>query len=191
MAINREKLKDLFGTDDTTVSINSQEAMSFFGDNIAQSEDSGVFDVMSEEDSYTGNLDLLVPEEDDLLPQAPILRNNQASPVTQATMDADVDFALRTQNHIINKGQQLIQMALNNAIEDGSAKSIEAAAKTIDSVGKSVERLLGIYEKLNAIKTTSAETSPMGNGNTFVQNQVVYQGTTSDIIKQLMDEKKE
>ena len=136
-------------------------------------------------DSYTGTLDLELPEdEDDLLPAAPILRNANAKPITSATMYADVDYALRAQNHIINKGQQLIQIALTNAVEDSSARSVEAAAKAIDSVSQSVERLMGIYEKLHKMKG-SADSSPMGNGNTFVQNQVVYQGTTSDFIKSL------
>lgn len=140
---------------------------------------------MGDDDSYTGTLDLELPEDDeDMLPSAPILRNASAKPITSATMDADVDYALRTQSHIINKGQQLIQMALNNAIEDGSAKSIEAAAKTLDSVGKSVERLVGIYEKLHQMQS-QPESNLAGNGNTFVQNQVVYQGTTSDFIKSL------
>lgn len=144
-------------------------------------------DVMGEDDSYTGTLDLELPEDDeDMLPSAPILRNASAKPITSATMDADVDYALRTQSHIINKGQQLIQIALTNAVEDSSARSVEAAAKAIDSVSQSVERLMGIYEKLQKMKG-SADSSPVGNGNTFVQNQVVYQGTTSDFLKSLKE----
>lgn len=142
---------------------------------------------MGEDDSYTGTLDLELPEDDeDMLPSAPILRNASAKPITSATMDADVDYALRTQSHIINKGQQLIQIALTNAVEDSSARSVEAAAKAIDSVSQSVERLMGIYEKFQKMKGL-ADGSPMGNGNTFVQNQVVYQGTTSDFLKSLKE----
>lgn len=142
---------------------------------------------MGEDDSYTGTLDLELPEDDeDMLPSAHILRNASAKPITSATMDADVDYALRTQSHIINKGQQLIQIALTNAVEDSSARSVEAAAKAIDSVSQSVERLMGIYEKLQKMKG-SAGSSPVGNGNTFVQNQVVYQGTTSDFLKSLKE----
>lgn len=146
-----------------------------------------MLDVMGEDDSYTGTLDLELSEDDeDMLPSAPILRNASAKPITSATMDADVDYALRTQSHIINKGQQLIQIALTNAVEDSSARSVEAAAKAIDSVSQSVERLMGIYEKFQKIKG-SADSSPVGNGNTFVQNQVVYQGTTSDFLKSLKE----
>lgn len=142
---------------------------------------------MGEDDSYTGTLDLELPEDDeDMLPSAPILRNASAKPITSATMDADVDYALRTQSHIINKGQQLIQIALTNAVEDSSARSVEAAAKAIDSVSQSVERLMGIYEKFQKMKGL-ADSSPVGNGNTFVQNQVVYQGTTSDFLKSLKE----
>ena len=186
MALNRQKLKDLFGTDDEqeNTSIASESAHNFFSDGEATTEEREVIDILSdEEDSYTGTLDLDIPDDDGLLPKAPVMRNAQAKPLPPESVDADVDFAIRTQSYIINKGQQLIELALTNAAEDGSARSIEAAAKAIETLGGSVEKLLGVYEKLKNIK--GGDSNPMGSGNTFVQNQVVYQGTTSDIIKQL------
>ena len=42
------------------------------------------------------------------------------------------------------------------------------------------------YSSANEKRTKlSSNTQDMGSGNTFVQNQIVYQGTTSDALKAL------
>ena len=49
---------------------------------------------------------------------------------------------------------------------------------------KVIEGLMTLHEKRAKIDTPTQE---MGSGNTFVQNQIVYQGTTTDALKALRD----
>jgi hypothetical protein len=63
--------------------------------------------------------------------------------------------------------------------ESGSSKDIFAAADTIRAASETAEKLLAVHEKLQAMQGIAG----MGNGNTFVQNQVVFQGTTEDAMR--------
>lgn len=174
MAINKKSLQDLFGADD-------QPKKSIFDDQddgIEAEDDSQGFTDIDIDDSY----------EDDLLPAAPVIRNTQAMPISAETVNADFDYSIRTQSSIINNAQQLIQLALQNAVEGGTARDLEVAATAIETAGNAVERLLNLHEKIK--KITPADSQQLQpSGNTFIQNQVVYQGTTADIFAKLKEEK--
>lgn len=167
MAIDKKKLKNLFGNapDEEESNQNSQD---FF-----------------EEDEDNENYELTLPEnDDDLLPAAPIIRNPDAKPITEQSVNADMNYARDTQNDLINQSQRLIQIALENASNGGTARDIEVASNAILNAAKVVEGLLNIHEKRTKL---SSEQPNVGSGNTFVQNQIVYQGTTSDAMKALRD----
>ena len=95
-----------------------------------------------------------------------------------------MNYARDTQNDLINQSQRLIQIALENASNGGTARDIEVASNAILNAAKVVEGLLNIQEKRT--KLSSAQPN-VGSGNTFVQNQIVYQGTTADAMKALRD----
>jgi hypothetical protein len=78
----------------------------------------------------------------------------------------------------------LIQIALENASNGGTARDIEVASNAIFNASKVVEGLMALHEKRAKIDTPTPE---MGSGNTFVQNQIVYQGTTTDALKALRE----
>ena len=165
MAINKQGLRNLFGN--------------------AQEETEKKEDFFAEEEQ-TSSYQLQIPEDDDddLLPAARVMRDNNALPVTQQNVTSDVRYALDTQNDLINQSQRLIQIALENASNGGTARDIEVASNAITNAAKVIEGLMILHEKRAKIDTPTQE---MGSGNTFVQNQIVYQGTTTDALKALRD----
>ena len=167
MAIDKKKLKNLFGNAPDEEESN-QSSQDFF-----------------EEDEDNENYELTLPEDDDdLLPAAAVIRNPDAKPITEQSVNADMNYARDTQNDLINQSQRLIQIALENASNGGTARDIEVASNAILNAAKVVEGLLSIHEKRTKL---SSEQPNVGSGNTFVQNQIVYQGTTSDAMKALRD----
>ena len=163
MAIDKQGLRNLFGN--------------------APEETEKKEDFFSEEEQ-TNSYALQLPEDDDddLLPAARVMRDNNALPVTQQNVTSDVKYALDTQNDLINQSQRLIQIALENASNGGTARDIEVASNAITNAAKVIEGLMTLHEKRAKI---DAPTQDMGSGNTFVQNQIVYQGTTTDALKAL------
>ena len=162
MAIDKKKLRNLFNN---TTEENTQDKNDFFDETDTNNE--------------TNNLTFLT-EKDDLLPDAPIIRNPESIPITEQSIVADVNYARDTQNDLINQSQKLIQIALENASNGGSARDIEVASNAILNASKVIEGLLTLHEKRTKL---SSEESNFCSGNTFVQNQIVYQGTTSDAMR--------
>ena len=117
-------------------------------------------------------------------PTAPVLRNTEAHSVTTKDLDIDADYALRTQNDLINQSQRAVQIALENAQNGGTARDIEVLSETINTATNSVEKLLDLHTKLQKLKSMQGETI-QNTGNTYVQNQVVFQGTTADALRSL------
>ena len=165
MAIDKQGLRNLFGN----ASEETEKKEDFFA-----------------EEEQTSSYQLQLPEDDDddLLPAARVMRDNNALPVTQQNVTSDVRYALDTQNDLINQSQRLIQIALENASNGGTARDIEVASNAITNAAKVIEGLMILHEKRAKIDTP---TQDMGSGNTFVQNQIVYQGTTTDALKALRD----
>ena len=165
MAIDKQGLRNLFGNADE-----DEKKEDFF------SEDS---------DTEDSPFEFFTEEDDDLLPAAPIIRDKEALPITQQNINSDVKYALDTQNDLINQAQRLIQIALENASNGGTARDIEVASNAITNAAKVVEGLMSLHEKRT--KLNGGSQPEMGSGNTFVQNQIVYQGTTSEAMKALRD----
>lgn len=170
MAVNNKKLKDLFGTDEPK-----------------EEKKTEVFDIFSEDedtskDTSQYTIDYSDNDVDNILPIPSVSKEINTKPFTQQNLTDDINYALKTQTDLINKSQQLVQIALQSAAEDGTARDIEVAAGAINTASTSVEKLLDLYDKLKKLTGQSTE---QVSGNTFVQNQVIYQGTTSDLLKQL------
>lgn len=168
MAVNSKKLKDLFGASDDT----STTKEDIFVD---------------EEDDNSNNFtDIELDEQDDdgLFPPAPVMKNPIAKPITSDNVNADFDFAVRVQADLLNRQQQLIQIAMNNAV-DGNARDIEVASQSIEAASNMTEKLISLHEKISKMKAqdNSEQQGNIITGNTI--NQVIYQGTTADIIEKI------
>lgn len=171
MPINNKKLQDIFGSD----SSENDENMS------------SELDIADDADDNGFPLNLNAQDDDDLIPPAPVFRDPEALPVTQKAVDSDIDYALRTQCNLINQSQQLIEIALKSSADGGTSADIKAAAEAINTATNAVEKLIALHEKLQKIKAVTPEAQPAMTGNTLIQNQVIYNGTTADILKQLSE----
>lgn len=125
------------------------------------------------------------PEEDYDGPVAPIIKNTEASPVTEKDMDNDIDYTLRTQSNLINQAQKAVQIALENAQNGGTARDIEVLSETINTATNSVEKLLDLHTKIKKLKEMNPE--PEAKNVQYVQNQVVFRGTTSDALRAIKE----
>ena len=111
-----------------------------------------------------------------------ILQNTEAPPPCEQDFNTDVDFVRRSQASLVGEAQKLVRIAMENA-ESGSSKDIFAAADTIRAASETAEKLLSVHEKIQAMKGSM----DAGNGNTFVQNQVVFQGTTEEAMRMIRE----
>jgi len=157
MAIDTKKLMGAFG-------LNPQGASQ------QQAED---IDGNLEEDVFFPDQ---MPEGDDGR-TAPVVQNTEAPPVSAQDFNSDVDYARRSQASLVNEAQKLVQIAMENA-ESGSSKDIFAAADTIRAASETAERLIALHEKIRELNGKSDD-----SGNTYVQNQVVFQGSTEDAMR--------
>jgi hypothetical protein len=132
----------------------------------------------TQEDTIT---EFQLPDLNETYTTAPVVILSDAPPITDSNIDQDVDYARRTLESLLNRSQQLVEIAIESA-EQGQARDIEVAAKTIDTAVSAAERLVELHQKIKDInKNTNAG---CGSGNTFVNNQTINV-TTSDLLKEL------
>ena len=167
MALNKKSLQNLFGADDSI--------------------DEPIMDIdESSENNSDDFTDIDISQDDDNgLPPAPILKNPDALPVSNKQVTSDIDFALRAQADLLNRQQQLIQVALENAM-NGNSRDVEAATNAISAASSLAEKLISLHEKIQKMKSSSEgeqQQQQIVTGNTI--NQIIYQGTTSDIIDKI------
>lgn len=165
MAIDQKKLMGAFG-------LNPSQNVTPTPSGFAAEED---FD---DDDPFLPGLPDLETEEN----VPPIVQNTEAPPPCPQDFNTDVDYVRRAQATLIGQSQKLVQIAMENA-ESGSSKDIFAAADTIRAASETAERLIGVHEKIQAMMAKEG----MGTGNTFVQNQVVFQGTTEDAMRMVRE----
>ena len=161
MALNQNKLMNVFGINEELENTSEEEKKTY------------EVEIPEEEidDNYDG-------------PSAPVIRNTNASPLTGRDLDIDIDYTIRTQNDLINQSQRAVQIALDNAQNGGTARDIEVLGETINTATNTVEKLIDLHTKIQKLKSTQGDTIQQ-SGNTYVQNQVVFQGTTADALRTL------
>ena len=125
-----------------------------------------------------------MPEEDEGR-TPPVLMDTDAKPVSPQDFNADIDYARRSYANIASESQKLVQIAMENA-ESGSSKDLFAAADTIRAASEATERLVTLYEKLQKLTAVSGSQQPDA-GNTYVQNQVVFNGTTEEAMQMVRE----
>ncbi len=113
---------------------------------------------------------------------APVIMDTEAPPPSPQDFNSDIDYARRSYANITNEAQKLVQLAMENA-ENGSSKDVFAAADTIRAASETVERLVSLHEKIQKLRGDA----DIPAGSTFVQNQVVFNGTTEDAMKMVRE----
>lgn len=97
----------------------------------------------------------------------------------QDTLD-DFAFARKTIQTMIEKGQEIAEVAIVVAKETDNAKSIEVAANAVEKVVNATEKLIALQERM---KKLQEETHP--SQTTTIENQNIIVTTSSSIIDKL------
>lgn len=103
---------------------------------------------------------------------------------TDKTEDREKDYqAVRLELYsLIQKGQNLIDGAIEVAEQSQHPRAYEVASTSIKNVADIAEKLMDLHKKLNDV--TNEETNI---SQTNVQNNVFVTGTTSEVMKMLRD----
>lgn len=160
------------------MAIDQKKLMGAFGLNPIQTNQSPEPEDEDFEDPFVSGL----PEEDGGR-TPPVIMNTEAPALTPQDFNADIDYARRSYANIASESQKLVQIAMENA-ESGSSKDLFAAADTIRAASEAAERLVTLYEKLQKLQPS---VSDQPAGNTYVQNQVVFNGSTEDAMKMVRE----
>src|SRR5574344_945775 len=85
------------------------------------------------------------------LPNAPVCIASEAPMVNKQDLTNDIDYSRRSIHSMIEKSQQLLEIALENASNGSSPRDIEVATGVINSCADAAERLLNIHERLQKL----------------------------------------
>lgn len=119
---------------------------------------------------------------EDGLPAVPVSPKGGALAFTEQDVLDDASYCRETLRHLSARSQQLVEVSLDRVLNGGTSKDIDAATQAISIAAQQTERLLQFHEKMKSLQQT-----PLGNGNTFVQNQVIC-GSTAELLAALKNE---
>lgn len=128
--------------------------------------------------------DQIVPT--DILDDAPIVPRHSSALSEQDTIN-DIDYVRRTLQFTTERAQQLVDLALENAADGSAPRDIEVAANALNTCANISEKLITLYQNLKTLSEKPKQ--DLGTGNTFVNNNKTILVSTSDLLKELSNEK--
>ena len=118
------------------------------------------------------------------LEDAPVVPSKNAVPLTKQDTVTDIDYARRVLQFNIEKAQQLVDLAIDNAASAASPRDIEVAANALNTCAGLSEKLVNLYASIKALleKEKAANNTVINNNKTLVLS-------SSELLKALIDEK--
>lgn len=110
------------------------------------------------------------------LPQVSVMTEEERRDVVQAEDDAE--FARRNIREIIEKGKEVLEVAVDVATSTGIHSQVTAAATLISSMVTANEKLVALGKRADATKNGEGPAKVVNN----TQN-VTFVGTTDEILK--------
>lgn len=100
--------------------------------------------------------------------------------------DVNTDFrkARETLEKAMSYSEQAAEGILNVAMSSDNPRAYEVAGQIIKTMGEQAKDMMEVQEKKHRIDDKTGETQP----RIQTQNNVVFAGTTSDILKAIRDE---
>lgn len=129
--------------------------------------------------------DQIVPT--NILDDAPIVPRRESMPLSEQDTINDIDYVRRTLQFTTERAQQLVDLALENAADGSAPRDIEVAANALNTCANISEKLITLYQNLKTL--TEKPKQDLGTGNTFVNNNKTILVSTSDLLKELSNEK--
>ena len=109
------------------------------------------------------------------------------TPAVTENNDVDTDFqkARETLEKAMSYSEQAAEGILNVAMNSDNPRAYEVAGQIIKTMGEQAKDVMDIQEKKSRIDVKSGVERP----KIETQNNIVFAGTTSDILKAIRDEK--
>jgi len=130
-------------------------------------------------DSIFGTHMNLIPKEENL-PE--ILEPEIIS--TGDDIEDDYQVARKKLNDLIDKSQKALDGALNVALASDSPRAYEVVGQLIKTTGDTAKDLLDLQAKKKKLKDSDGK-----NQNIETQNNIVFAGSTQDLLKALKSER--
>lgn len=182
MAVDKKKLRNLFGVgeEEKPKAVKSVPVPAKPKDIFAEPDD----DMEIIADDSGEEVTFLPQEEEEIMP-VNVKRKPKTKGLSSQDYVADTQFAVETLQDLLVQAQKAVGLALEGAADGGTARDREVLNGSIEMAANTAEKLLTMYEKLNKIQQQNNPTD--GGGNTYVQNNIVFKGTTADVLKSLQD----
>ena len=116
----------------------------------------------------------------------PTESNPVKPPALSHKNDVNTDFkkARETLEKAMSYSEQAAEGILNVAMSSDNPRAYEVAGQIIKTMGEQAKDMMEVQEKKHRIDDKTGETQP----RIQTQNNVVFAGTTSDILKAIRDE---
>lgn len=136
----------------------------------------------------TDNQELDKIDIEELLPAVPVKDSENAIAFSEQTTINDIDYSRESLKYLSKRSQQLLEVAIERVLNGGSARDLEVTSQLLNNSSEILEKLIELHDKSNELTTNKPN---LGKGNTFVQNQNVFYGSTSELLKGLNNGKNE
>jgi hypothetical protein len=128
------------------------------------------------------------PNAVEVVSEVPVVVDQPAVPEIISTGDDiedDYQTARKKLNALIDKSQQALDGMLNVALASDSPRAYEVVGQLIKTTGDTAKDLLDLQAKKKKLK----EEDKPKNQNIDTQNNIVFAGSTQDLLKALKAEK--
>jgi len=128
------------------------------------------------------------PNAVEVVSEVPVVVDQPAVPEIISTGDDiedDYQIARKKLNALIDKSQQALDGMLNVALASDSPRAYEVVGQLIKTTGDTAKDLLDLQAKKKKLK----EEDKPKNQNIDTQNNIVFAGSTQDLLKALKAEK--
>lgn len=105
----------------------------------------------------------------------------------EESLNADFDYVRGNQFQIIEAGKDALNKALEFATQSENARSYEVVGAMLKNLADVNKQLLEMHELKQKIKTKKEVGTENAQTVNNTQNNIVFQGSTADLLKQLKD----
>jgi hypothetical protein len=123
----------------------------------------------------------LTPSEKTEEPKLPAIISNKVDDT-----EDDYQLARRTLRNLIYKGDSTLDEMINLAKNSEHPRTYEVAGQLIKTMSDVAKDLIGLQKQVRELDGTSADNA----GHIGTQNNIVFAGTTSDLLKLLKKDDK-
>jgi hypothetical protein len=107
-----------------------------------------------------------------------------STPVEATSKDDDFDLARNTLRNLINKNDDVMSELINIAKNSEHPRAFEVVGKLVEAQTNIAKELVGLHKTKTDIEGKPSEPSKIGT-----QNNIVFSGSTSDLMKMISMER--